>query len=82
MILYAYIEVSDAFFETWVPPMFEWQYIGVFFVVHSIIKCESEWVSGIWGPLPKMLKVKYVKFSGTDWNGKLCQNLGDGGSTI
>ena len=30
------------------------------------MKCEREWVSGIWGLLPKMVKVKDVKLLARD----------------
>ena len=46
------------------------------------IKCEWEWVSGMLGPLPKMVKVKGDKFLGTDKKGNRWQIFRDGGSTI
>ena len=42
--------------------------------------CSEEWVSGIWGPLSKMVKVKWDKLCGTDRNGILGRIIRDGGS--
>ena len=38
------------------------------YISFIVIKCEWEWVDGIWGPLPKMVKVKIDKFLGMDEN--------------
>ena len=48
--------------------------------ISFIIKCVWEWVSGIWGPLLNMIKVKGDKFLGTDKNGNKWQIFRDGGS--
>ena len=34
--------------------------------ISFIIKCEWEYVSGIWGPLPKIVNVKGDKYLGTN----------------
>ena len=35
---------------------------GMWVLSFILIKCEWEWVSGIWGPLLKIVKVKCDKF--------------------
>ena len=46
------------------------------------IKCDWEWVSGMWGLLLKIVKMKGDKFLGTDGKGNKWQIYRDGGSTI
>ena len=46
--------------------------------ISFIIKCEWELVSGIWGPLLKLVKSDMWQFCGTDENRKMWQNLRDG----
>ena len=53
-----------------------------FIYISFKIKCEGEWVSGMWGPLPKMEKLKDDKFLGTNEKGNKWQIFKDGGTIM
>ena len=50
--------------------------------INFIIKCDWEWVGGMWDPLQKIVKVKGDKFSGTDKNENNWKFFKDEGSII
>ena len=64
--------------EKWVKKVSVMRVLSLYISV--IIKCEQEWVSGIWCPLTKMIKSEMKKIMWANWNEKIEQIIWDGGN--